>query len=82
MEEEEKVLKAVLIHFFGKYPYLLQYISLPEISKRTTVDLEIVEKILNTIWKEAQEEEKKELKRRGKRLFEEEEECYLCFLYE
>ena len=79
MEGEDKILKAVLIYLFGKYPYLLQYISLPEISKRTSSDPEIVKKILKTVWEEAQREEEKEMERRRGRLLGREEEEYSLY---
>jgi hypothetical protein len=63
---------------FGKYPYLISYISVSELSQQTNTSRENLEKFLKELQKEAEEKERKKLEKRWmEKIFEEEEEVFI-----
>lgn len=67
-----RVLYSIVMQLFGKYPYLLSYISVSELSQQTNISRENLEKFLKELQKEAEEKERKKLEKKwAEEVFEE-----------
>jgi hypothetical protein len=70
------VLYSIVMQLFGKYPYLISYISINELSQRTNINSEALEKFLRELQRKALEEmerqESEKRKRWMEKIFEEE----------